>query len=124
MFGNYIDFIEKNMDISALKRNVTADNIANFNTPNFKASEVTFDHMFEKGGSIGLKRTGGHHLVGTNENSSPTIFENVGAKERSDGNNVDLNVEMVEMIKNNSYYSKAVQAMNKELLLNKLAIGN
>lgn len=124
MFGNYMDFIEKNMDISALKRNVTADNIANFNTPNFKSSEVSFDHMFEKGGSIGLKQTGSNHLMENNDKSSPSVFANIGAKERSDGNNVDLNVEMVEMIKNNSYYSKSVQAMNKELLLNKLAIGN
>jgi flagellar basal-body rod protein FlgB len=123
MFGSYIDFIEKNMDISALKRNVTSDNIANFNTPNFKANKVSFDHVFETRQSSSIKTTDDKHIFGVTNQGKPIVYQDVGTKERVDGNNVDLNLEMIEMIKNNSTYSKAVQAMNKELLLNKMAIG-
>lgn len=123
MFGEYLNFIEKNMDVAALKRNVISDNIANFNTPDYKANKVSFEHMFEKRADIELKGTKMKHLEGTNSKSQPIVYHDTQTKERLDGNNVDLNVEMIDTIKNNSYYSKAVQAINKEFYLIKTAMG-
>lgn len=124
MFGKYIDFIEKNMDVASIKRNVISDNIANYSTPDFKASKLSFDKFFDQGGELELKGTYGKHITQDSENGKIDIFQETGGKERLDGNNVDLNVEMLDMIKNNSYYTQAVQAINKEFYLNKKAIGN
>lgn len=123
MFGGYMDFIEKNMDVATLKRNVISDNIANYNTPDFKASKVSFDHLFEKNGNLSLKQSKSSHLNGFHEAGTPVLYQDTETKERVDGNNVDLNVEMIDMIKNNSYYNKSVQAINKEFFLMKTAIG-
>lgn len=123
MFGGYLDFIEKNMDVASLKRNVISDNIANYNTPDFKATKVSFDHLFESSGDLSLKQSKSNHLSGTSERKEPVLYQDTQTKERVDGNNVDLNVEMIDMIKNNGYYNKAVQAINKEFYLLKTAIG-
>lgn len=123
MFGEYINFIEKNMDVAAVTRNVIADNIANYNTPDFKATKVSFDHLFEKSGDLSLKQSATKHFNRLGASTSPMLYQDTETKERVDGNNVDLNVEMIDMIKNNSYYNKAVQAVNKEFFLMKTAIG-
>ena len=123
MFGGYMDFIEKNMDVATLKRNVISDNIANYNTPDFKATKMSFDHLFETSSGISLKQSKSSHLGGSGALKEPVLYQDVNTKERVDGNNVDLNVEMIDMIKNNSYYNKTVQAINKEFFLMKTAIG-
>lgn len=123
MFGGYVDFIERNMDVAALKRNVISDNVANYNTPDFKATKVSFDHLFEQSGALSLKQSQTKHLNSLGNHTEPVLYQDAQTKERVDGNNVDLNVEMLDMIKNNSYYNKAVQAINKEFFLLKTAIG-
>lgn len=123
MFGEYVNFLEKNMDVTALKRNVISNNISNYNTPGFKASKVNFEHIFNNQNGVSLKRTNDHHIAGSVTKNQPHIVQDLMTKERFDGNNVDLNVEMMDMIKNNSHHTKAVQAINKEFMLNRLALG-
>lgn len=122
MFGNYVNFLEKSMDVNSLKRNVNADNIANINTPGFKAGTVDFDFLM-KGSMLETKKTDEKHIDINSGNSEPKINYNQGTKERYDENNVDLNKEMVDMIKNNYMYGISVQAINKEFALNKTALG-
>lgn len=124
MFGDYVNFLEKNMDVAALKRNVIADNISNYNTPEFKATKVSFEHMFEASKGLSLKQSATKHLSDSTNGDTPTLYQDTKTQEREDGNNVDLNVEMIDMIKNNGYQKKAVQAINKEFYLMKTAIGN
>lgn len=42
-FGKSIDILQRTMDASVLRENVIANNIANANTPNFKASFLNFE---------------------------------------------------------------------------------
>lgn len=123
MFGEYVNFLEKNMDVTSLKRNVISNNISNYNTPGFKASKVNFEHIFNNQNGISLKTTNANHIVGSITKNQPNIVQDLMTKERFDGNNVDLNVEMMDMLKNNSHHTKAVQAINKEFMLNRLALG-
>lgn len=123
MSNDYMQFIQKNMDVAAYKRNVISDNVANYNTPGFKAEKVSFDQMFAERSGLSMKGTDGKHLSGSTNPTEPTVYQDTATSERLDGNNVDLNVEMIDTIKNNSYYTKAVQAINKEFYLQKTAIG-
>lgn len=123
MFGNYVDFLEKSMDVSSLKRSVGADNIANINTPGFKAGSVDFDLMLDEQ-VLSPKKTNEKHLdINSGQGEDPRINRRSSTKERYDENNVDLNKEMTDMIKNNYNYSLSVQAINKEFALNKTALG-
>lgn len=123
MFDQYVDFIEKTMDVSALRRKVNGDNIANYNTPGFKASKVKFEEMFEKQKENSMITTNEKHMVIGSLQNDVQMVKDTTTKERYDGNNVDLNAEMVEMIKNNYRFNMSVQAINKEFSLNKTAIG-
>ena len=42
-FGTTLDLIRREMDVSVLRREVIANNIANADTPNFKRSVVDFE---------------------------------------------------------------------------------
>ena len=43
-----IDVMERGLQAANLRQAVTADNIANVNTPNFKKSSVIFEDMLAK----------------------------------------------------------------------------
>lgn len=122
MTSNYVNFLEQTMDYSALKRKTNADNISNINTPNFKATKVAFDNLFEKEMQVKPITSREKHINNGND-SGVSLYKDTSTKERYDGNNVDLNQEMVEMIKNNYSFSLSVQAINKEFVLNKSALG-
>lgn len=127
MFDHYVDLVEQVMDVSAVKRKTIADNISNYNTPGFKASSVAFEHMFQgvikDEGKVSLKGTEEKHITSRFNENEVIIEKDYSTQERSDGNNVDLNAEMVEMIKNNYLFDVTIQAVNKEFSLHKLAIG-
>ena len=48
-----IDVMERGLQAANLRQAVTADNIANVNTPNFKKSSVIFEDMLAK--ELGLE---------------------------------------------------------------------
>jgi len=124
MTGDYVQFLQKTMDVSALKRKTNADNIANVNTPNFKATTVNFDQLFEEKGYLKTKTTDSKHIPMTFANKSDVSLEkDVTTKAGTDGNNVDLNQEMISMVKNNYLFGMSVQAINKEFALEKAALG-
>jgi flagellar basal-body rod protein FlgB len=124
MFGAYLDMIQKQMEVSTLKRNVNADNITNYNTPNFKAGVVKFDQLLDKEASLSLKETNNKHIpLGGEKSNEPIITKDVTTEARQDGNNVDLTQEMVETIRNNYLFNLTVQASNHEFTLNRIAIG-
>lgn len=117
---NYLSLIEKAMDISAFQRKVTANNVSNYNTPGFKATEVKFENFY-KDQEMNVKSTNDKHIQLNQNNDAVYVEKNT--QERSDGNNVDLNKEMAEMIKNNYRYNLAVSAFNKETGLIRTALG-
>lgn len=127
MFDSYVNFLEKTMDVSALKRKTTADNISNYNTPDFKASTVDFNNalesMLQKKETSTNEPDNAKHIPISSIDNEDLVQKDYTTEERADGNNVDLNKEMTEMVKNNYLFSVTVQAVNKEFGLHKLAIG-
>lgn len=123
MFGNYVDFLQSNMDLSALKKNTISMNISNYNTTNYKAQRVDEGTLFSETLDGVLKSTNTKHITSSTSEKQPTVYEDTETVEREDGNNVDLTGEMMEMIKTQGDYSKTVQAFNYEIGLIKSAIG-
>jgi flagellar basal-body rod protein FlgB len=122
----HMDIVEKTLEISALKRKTIADNIANYNTPEFKASRLKFDEAWFTGETAALKTTNSKHITSAEFSADETgavVEKDNGSKVREDGNNVNLNFEMVEMIKNNYVFGLGVKAINKEFSMVKTAIG-
>ena len=47
-FGRNLEFLNREMNVATLRRNVIANNIANANTPNFKRSDVNFESQLKR----------------------------------------------------------------------------
>jgi len=101
--------IERMLDITARRQQTFASNIANLDTPGYKAKEVTFQE--ELSSSMQLASTDSSHLTAPSAASSMQLVETEGTI-KPNGNNVDLEHEMSEMTKNGLQYVMLAQFMN------------
>ncbi len=118
LFDKNIQVLEKSMDMYLVRHSVIADNIANAETPMFKARRVEFEQE--------LARATEQQDVGLGRNIAslgPTIYEDTESEVGSDLNTVDMDREMADMTKNDLKYSAATQSISKKFALLKYAIG-
>lgn len=114
-----INILEKSLDASSLRYKVLANNVANVDTPDFKRSDVDFDlllgeAMGQTGGELPLKVTSERHLQKPEFNSSGVV-QDQGTTYRNDGNNVDIDKEMVNVAENGIYYNSVTRAISAQL---------
>lgn len=98
------------LDVASLRQKVTANNIANLNTPGFKRSYVSFGGELERAKrSLPLERTAPGHAAGSSREALPSVEKESHTSRRADGNNVDLDREMVDMVTNQLRYNTLTQ---------------
>ena len=112
MNATAINVLGRGLQAANLRHAVISDNIANVNTPNFKKSEVVFEsllaeQMTNDTKKLAMVRTRDKHLPIVKEQGlvSPQIQEDGTTSMRTDNNNVDIDIEMAELAKNNVYYN-------------------
>jgi len=93
-----IDALRRQMSVAAAKQVVAAGNLANLNTPGYHARAVDFTAALERqmGGSLSLTGTSGGHLEGAVGEAVATE-EIDGLPQRRDGNNVQIDRELLTM---------------------------
>jgi flagellar basal-body rod protein FlgB len=99
------------LDNLALRQRVTADNIANIETPNFHARRVSFENALAdnvNGGGDG--------------NVQATVASSLEPT-REDGNNVNLDTETLSDIDTGLRYQLALRAMDSQFSVLKTSIG-
>ncbi len=120
--------LNRAMDITWRAKEVTADNIANADTPGYKRSEVLFANNLQEASHLGpgvkrLTRTDPRHIQGRSGASDSIAVERITASSyRNDGNNVDIDAEMAALTKNNLLYEALSQSMSNEIRLLRIAI--
>lgn len=92
--------IESALDSVSLRQRVTADNIANMNTPGFKASRVEFENSLASAMANG-DPSGARAKV--------TAFNGPAA---ADGNNVNIADEQSILVKSELHFDALVEALN------------
>lgn len=114
-----INILAQGLHAANTRHQVISNNIANVNTPDFKKSEVTFENLLAKqldpgSGSLDVVRTNDKHLpvVSLNGGIAPQIKEVGTTTMRTDGNNVDVDIEMADLAKNNIYYNAMVRQIS------------
>lgn len=117
----HVNLLERSLDASWLKQQVIAHNIANVDTPNYKSERVEFKDAFRSAiydqHSFQNFQTREKHIDFTGPDPSevnPIVFKNSHYTMRMDGNNVDIDQEMVEMAKNTIEYNTLVSKLMKE----------
>ncbi len=124
-FGKTIGLLHRSLDVSSLRTQVIADNIANSGVPNFKRSEVTFEASLKRAldsqdykPELELATTDSKHIP----LFRPVDWRTVDARRNFDyltdskanGNNVDPEQEFTLSLKNQLQYTLMAQAANFE----------
>lgn len=114
-----------------LRQELHASNIANAETPGYKAKKLDFEEALARAldvdDELKMKASDEKHFNvggGGFQNLQPEIYEDSNGIISPDGNNVDRDQEMAEMADNKIMYDATVQLINKKLGLLKYAIGS
>ena len=108
-----IDYLARGMEAASLRQEVISDNIANVNTPKFRKSDVVFEELLAKeiygedtGDQLEMVRTHDRHLPFKEfQRASAQIQRDERPIMRTDKNNVDIDIEMASLAKNQIYYN-------------------
>ncbi|MEG0178535.1 MAG: flagellar basal body rod protein FlgB [Oscillospiraceae bacterium] len=95
--------MEKSMDALWAEMRVHQDNIANYETPDYKAKKVEFSEVLDKTQKKGNK---------TSAKLRMTITSDTKTDSRVDGNNVDMEAEQLQMWKAQAQYAALTQKIS------------
>ncbi len=119
MNSSNFDYLGRGLAAATMRHEVISNNIANVNTPNFKRSAVNFEdllakelHLDNDDRRLDMVRTHDRHLPMALPGKVHAVIEEDGTTTmRVDNNNVDIDIEMAGLAKNQLYYN----AMTTEL---------
>lgn len=118
MNASNFDYLGRGLAAATMRHEVISNNIANVNTPNFKRSAVNFEDLLAKemhldsGSRMDMIRTHDRHLPMAIPGKAQAVIEEDGTTTmRVDNNNVDIDIEMAGLAKNQLYYN----AMSTEM---------
>ncbi|WP_147535370.1 flagellar basal body rod protein FlgB [Bacillus marasmi] len=105
-----ISLLKSALDASSMRQQVISQNIANAETPGYKAKQVAFEnilkkHLSDQTSFVGTKTDSRHVTIGRGSAiPAPQMVENTEAFINNNGNSVDMDYEMTEMGKNSLWY--------------------
>jgi flagellar basal-body rod protein FlgB len=115
---NTYELARKLMDLSALRQEAIASNIANVETPGYRRIDVSPDFASQLKAQVGA---GGH--VSQFDSLQPALVEDSHARTvRPDGNSVDLEHELLAMNKNAVEYGFLTEIVSTNIKQLKMAI--
>ncbi len=109
--------LELGLQASIIKNDVSQNNIANADTPNYKRQVVNFDEQLKT--EVEKARTTGNF---NKMNTVPTIVTDPTSY-RLDGNSVDINTEMVALYQNSIKYDMLANSVTNNLKRLNVALG-
>lgn len=125
-----INLLQKGLDAAWTRNSVITNNIANVDTPGFKSSSVEFETemrraMEAESGGFSTKTTRPEHFEfssGSAGKVNPAVVSNNNTSYRSDGNNVDIDYESIELAKNTFWYYSMIEQVSSEFAKLRTAI--
>lgn len=112
--NNMFDLSRKVLDFIWQKQTITLDNIANAETPGYKAKYVTFEEElknrlnYQSGNSA-------NNIKNTIDSVEAQVHESTDESSRADGNNVNIDVESMELAKAALQYEFLLKSYNDDL---------
>lgn len=108
---------ESAFKLRAQRAEVLADNMANVDTPNYKAKDIDFRQALARqsgeGGDFGVATTNARHIrAGGGELDNPDMRYRVPHQPSIDGNTVEEQIEHAEFMKNSLDYQASFTFLN------------
>lgn len=123
-----IGFMSKALNLHAQRQQLLAGNIANADTPNYKAVDIDFSHALQAamgpGNPVGLSRTAPGHLQAAGGNELARTMYRQPAQPSIDGNTVDMDVERTQFIDNAIRYQFALDRVSGKFKEMQLALSS
>ena len=117
IFGGTISNLERGLGFSAAKQKTIAQNIANVDTPNYKARSVSFNGFLSeaKKSTISANRTEQKHMNFSMQTSTSGVFDFKNFRYSNNGNGVDMDKEQANLATNQLYYNALVDRVSGKL---------
>ena len=113
-----INFNRQALGLRAYRQQVLAANIANADTPGFKARDIDFNAALQsalagKGpADLPLATTSSRHVAGSVDSSPASLFYRTSHQPSADGNTVDMDVERTQITENAMQYQVLTQLIS------------
>lgn len=115
IFGNQMPMMGKSLDFIWKKQSVITTNIANVDTPGYKAKYLTFEETFRNRLQASAKTGNGEEVRKAISNSRYTLNKTNTESARLDGNNVNQDAEQAELTRTALQYQYALNSMNSDI---------
>lgn len=125
-FSRGIDLLQREMDVTSLRYQVSANNLANSEVPNFKRQEVVFESELKRAFESEKAARNGFHLTRTDDRhmdiNVPYDYREVQPRRTTDflstvkanGNNVDAETEANNILQIQMQYRLLTQLTSFE----------
>ena len=121
LFNRTFSVLERCLDLRSMNHRILAANIANLDTPNYKAVELAVsEEMSRENGTnqdIRLTRTHVKHLPVQSHSRARITLKAAKAPEfslKGDGNTVDIDRTMGQLAKNTLLYNASTQLISRK----------
>jgi flagellar basal-body rod protein FlgB len=103
--------VENLLDWTAKRQKALSANVANIDTPGYRATDVEFSEQLK---NLQLETTDSRHITTRSNSANSRVYE-VGTAVKPNGNSVDLDHSMTELSKNGLQYLTLIQYVNQKL---------
>ncbi|KAF0820365.1 MULTISPECIES: flagellar basal body rod protein FlgB [unclassified Cytobacillus] len=115
LFSGTLSTLEQALNYSSLKQKVISQNIANADTPNYKAKDASFKAAFKSvlNDSMEANKSDFRHYEFKNASSpGQGIVTKPDSSYNHNGNSVDLDKEMADLASNQIYYNAVIERVS------------
>ena len=110
-----VGLLEAGIKAESLRQTTIASNTANIETPGYRRLDVNFEELLAKA----LKSSGGMDM----DDLEPEIYQPLNTPVRSNGNDVNLEAEIGEMLKNSLRHTAYIRLLQKKFAQMERAVG-
>ncbi|KOC24519.1 flagellar basal body rod protein FlgB [Bacillus velezensis] len=113
LFSGTIQNLENALGRADIKQKVLTNNIANIDTPNYKAKKVSFRNLlYQETSNLEAVKTDYRHVDFTGSGDDYSIVSSSDTSYQQNGNNVDIDKEMTDLAENQINYQALVERMS------------
>ena len=124
-FDNALGIHQYSVGVRERRAEVLASNIANADTPGFKARDLSFKDALAsatQGSSFNLSKTSERHISGGRSMASDVRYRVPNQPDTGDGNTVDVQTERTSFMQNSMEYQASLSFLSSKIQTMRKAI--
>jgi flagellar basal-body rod protein FlgB len=126
LFDRSVTGLSRTMDLTWKRNQALSANIANAETPQYRAIDVSFGNELEKAFEAqngSLAQTDPAHIdTHSTQGDTSSLVPDLSGPTKPDGNNVDLDLQMGRLAQNSGDYANAARLIRRQIGLLRTAI--